>query len=143
MEEKVQNDWQRILFSVTQKLLFPSMAGILLQNGYVYDIEASTWDTVAFPPNNPIVQEANSAFSFRGRMTIFGNPVCDGDGQCEYREVLQYDPDGNAWVSLGKMVMDRRLHEVVEVPAEWCDLALGESPLTTTTPQTTPVQVRG
>ncbi len=111
-----------------------------MRNGYWFDIDQTRWEALEFPPSNPIVDEPNSAFGFRGSLAIFGSPVCDSQGECRHTEVLQYDSSTDAWVSLGNMIMDRRFHDVVEVPVEWCDVALGESP-TTTTPPTTEVKL--
>ncbi len=52
---------------------------------------------------------------------MFGSPLCDGEGICEYKEVLQYNENTDTWNSLGEMVEGRQLHYVIEVPNSFCD----------------------
>ncbi len=107
-----------------------------MRNGYWFDFTYRLWKAQEFPPNNMLVEEPNSAFGFQGKLTIFGNPVCNAMGACEYTEVIQHDPILDAWITLGHMTIDRRYHDVVEVPVEFCDV-LGDIQPTTETPTTT------
>ncbi len=112
--------------------------GVLLKSGFWYDIERRTWEEMAFPPDSDfIVESPNSAFSFRGKMTIFGNPLCDSEGNCRYADVVQYDEVENVWMSIGNMIMSREGLDVIEVPAELCDDILGPSEGTTHASDTT------
>jgi len=82
--------------------------GILLRNGYWYDIVEGTWETLNYPPNAVVVQvESDAFFSFRGRPTMFGTPTCDDNGQCEWREVIQYNTITNEWDLIGHMADSR------------------------------------
>lgn len=67
---------------------------------------------------------------------MFGNPMCDGEGVCEYREVLQYSEVTDTWDFLGTLQETRTLHEVIEVPGEYCDEYLGSVSSTTDAPIT-------
>ncbi len=99
------------------------LAGIMLANGYWWDIEADTWQAARFPPYPRVPDLATpDVFGWRGRPTVFGNPSCDGEGNCEYVDVVQYDPEGDSWVNLGKMSESKRYQAVVEVPEEFCQL---------------------
>ncbi len=65
-------------------------SGILLKNGFWYDIERNTWEERAYPPDaNFLLESPPNEYSFRGMMTIFGNPLCDSEGYCEYQDVVQ------------------------------------------------------
>lgn len=118
------------------KMPFLFCTGILLRNGYWFDLEYRTWEAQKFPPNNVLVDEPNSAFGYQGKLTIFGNPVCNSTGECRYTEVVQHNPGEDTWLTLGHMTTDRRYHEVVEVPVEFCDV-LGTIMTTTEAPTTT------
>ncbi len=65
---------------------------------------------------------------------MFGGPICDGENQCENREVLQYNEALDTWDSLGYMQETRLLHEVIEVPGSFCDDYVTAEPGTTVDP---------
>ncbi len=86
----------------------------MLKNGYWFNLESLEWESKRFPPNPPFVQDITDAlYSFRGSPTFFGSPVCDENGECEYREVLWYDLNRDIFVSLGNMIQQRFNHEVI------------------------------
>ncbi len=95
----------------------------MLRNGFRFNLETETWEAQRFPPHIMIngVADADALFSFRGRPTVFGHPVCDGAGDCEYKEILQFNELSSSWDTLGMMLDNRQLHEVIEVPAEICE----------------------
>ncbi len=93
----------------------------MLRNGYFFEFEDFIWRAGKFPPNSILDEEPNSAFTFQGKLTVFGSPTCDSEGKCLNKEVIQYDYDSNTWVTLGEMDIDRTSHHVVEVPAEFCN----------------------
>ncbi len=95
--------------------------GVMLPVGDWFSLRSFTWRKFAVPPLDPIGDVPNAMFSFGGRPTIFGIPSCDSDGECEYREVVQYDPLSDSWLTLGSMTETRLMHEVIEVPVEYCD----------------------
>ncbi len=86
----------------------------MIRNGYWYNLATSEWVAKRFPPYPRIgdYELADALYSFRGSPTIFGSPVCDEKGECEYREVLWYDRDDDIYVSLGNMREQRFNHEV-------------------------------
>ncbi len=89
------------------------LTGIMLKNGYWFNLESLEWESKRFPPNPPFVPDLTDAlYSFRGSPTFFGSPVCDENGECEYREVLWYDSDRDIYYSLGNMNEQRFNHEV-------------------------------
>ncbi len=100
---------------------FISITGILIRNGFWFNLETETWEAKRFPPLVTISEEPNALFSYQGRPTMFGSPICDGEGNCEYKEVLQYNEVSDTWDSLGSMVENRQLHYVIEVPNSFCD----------------------
>ena len=108
--------------------------GIMTRYGYFFDISTQTWTKKADPPVVSIAGVTNALWTFRGKPTIFGHPVCDDVGRCEFKEVWQYDPDMDIWEPIGEMLHSRTYTTVIEVPAEWCEV-LGIS--TTTIPPTT------
>ncbi len=97
--------------------------GILLRNGYWFDIEQQTWEQKRFPPYANVVAIPDAMWTFRKKPTIFGNTVCDGLGNCEFTGVEQYDVTTNKWIHIGKMIQTRTFHEVVEVPVSFCDFS--------------------
>ncbi len=100
--------------------------GILLSNGFWYDIDSDTWEQRAYRPDADfIVESPYNEYNFRGKMTIFGNQLCNSEGYCEYLDVVQYDVEQDIWSSIGQMYMQREVTDVVEVPIEWCDDILG------------------
>ncbi len=107
-------------------------AGILLRNGYWFNLETETWEQRRFPPYAMFFTEPNAITSFRGKPTVFGNTVCDDAGSCTYSEVVQYDPETDSWDSLGQMSVGRAFHTVIEVPVELCYLSATTTTTTTT-----------
>ncbi len=101
------------------KLLF--YLGILLRNGYWYNIEENTWQQQRFPPYANVAPEPDAVWKFRGKPTIFGSTVCEGDGTCIYTGIEQYDLNTNTWKHLGRLTQTRVFHDVIEVPASFCD----------------------
>ena len=69
-----------------------------------------------------IVVDKVAMWSYQGKPTIFGNPVCDDEAHCENKEVIQYDPESDSWVMIGQMLESRTYHAVIEVPAEFCEV---------------------
>ncbi len=113
--------------------------GILLKNGFWYDIEGNTWEERAFPPDaNFLMDSPPNEYSFRGKVTIFGNPFCDSEGYCKYQDVVQYDEVDDVWTSIGQMYLQREILDVVEVPVKWCEEILGPSAGTTSVDDITP-----
>ncbi len=92
-----------------------------MRNGFWFNLATLQWQAKRFPPYTDLTEEANALFSYQGRPTMFGSPMCDGQGNCEYKEVLQYNEVTDNWDSLGSMAEGRQLHEVVEVPQSFCD----------------------
>ncbi len=112
----------------------------MLRNGYWFNLDSLEWEVKMFPPNNVYVTEADSLYSFRGMPTIFGSPVCNSEGDCEYTEVMQYDNDDDEWNSLGYLLESRSFQAVIEVPQSVCDLIeppTTEAPTTMSTTQET------
>ncbi len=95
--------------------------GILLRNGYWYDIGNDAWAQRRFPPYANVVVEPDAVWSFRGKPTVFGSTVCDGEGNCKYTGVEQYDVDMDKWIHLGELTQTRTFHDVVEVPVSFCE----------------------
>ena len=87
----------------------------MLRNRYWFNLETSEWEAKRFPPNNLYVAENDNMYFFRGKPTLFGNPICTTEGGCEYLEVDQYDPDSNKWIKLGNLLENKGLQTVVEV----------------------------
>ncbi len=113
----------------------------MLRNGFWFNLKSETWEARRFPPRvlDSIV-EPDALFRFRGKPTQFGSPMCDGSGTCQYREVLQYNEITDTWDLLGTLQETRMLHEVIEVPVEFCDQYVGstqtaEEPITITDEQ--------
>ncbi len=92
-----------------------------MRNGFWFNLETETWEARRFPPFINIADEPDALFSYQGRPTMFGSPLCDGEGNCNYSEILQYNEETDTWNSLGFMVEGRQFHEVVEVPISFCD----------------------
>ena len=100
--------------------------GILLRNGYWYNLERNSWTVLRFPSYAPFIEDIldqpDTLWSFRGKPTMFGNMEnCNTEGVCDYDEVMQYDDASNMWVSLGRMTESKTFHDVVEVPQSFCD----------------------
>ena len=112
-------------------------AGIMTRWGYFFDMQAKNWTKKANPPVNAISGMTNAMWTFRGRPTIFGHPVCDNDGMCENKEVWQYNPDKDMWEHLGDMLHSRTYTTVIEVPGEWCDVLTVPTNPPTSEPMTT------
>ncbi len=98
-----------------------------MRNGYWYNIEDNTWQQQRFPPYANVAPEPDAVWKFRGKPTVFGSTVCEGDGTCIYTGIEQYDLDTNTWVHLGRMTQTRVFHDVIEVPVSFCDFE--ENPL--------------
>jgi len=96
--------------------------GILIRNGFWFDLIDHKWEQARFPPAFEKSVVPNALYSFRGRATMFGNTECDNEGNCEYTEIVSYDGESDTWISMGNMLKPRTLHEVIEVPKEFCDL---------------------
>jgi len=98
----------------------------MLRNGFWYHLKEQRWVQQRFPPHSLLdnVPDSDALHLYRGRPTFFGSPFCseNGDGQieCRYTEINQYDPDLNDWVKLGDMLQGRGTHEVIEVPLSFC-----------------------
>ncbi len=91
-----------------------------MKNGYWYNFETDTWQAALFPPYASFAPEPDSLFDYRGQPTIFGNPTCNSEGECQGLDVIQYDPDENTWYNIGEMTHQRRFHTVIEVPSSFC-----------------------
>ncbi len=92
-----------------------------MRNGFWFNLETETWEAKRFPPYINIADEPDGLFSYQGRPTMFGSPICDGEGNCDYKEVLQYNEESDTWNSLGMLVEGRQHHDVVEVPISFCE----------------------
>ena len=95
--------------------------GVLTAYGYWFNLEDRVWSYETVTPLTHLAREANAMFTFRGKPTIFGNARCGVNGQCPYTGVTQYDSQRDLWVDLGDMVIERQMHEVIEVPRAFCD----------------------
>ena len=96
--------------------------GIMNRYGFWYNLETEAWESKSAPPYPRQEDPVNVMWQFRGKPTIFGNRICDGQGQdCRRSGVSQYNPEDDAWHSLGDMLMDRRYQEVIEVPRSVCN----------------------
>ncbi len=109
--------------------------GITIRTGHWLNLDTLQWEARAGPTYNPLAGEVpNDMWSFRGRPTIFGNPFCDEDFNCVNTEVLQYDPEADAWAPIGYLSEGRYYHEVVEVPRSFCQ-AVATFTTTTQSPE--------
>ena len=68
-----------------------------------------------------MIEEPNAIWKFRGKPTVFGNTVCDGQANCDYTGVVQYDVDTDRWYDLGTLQRSRKYHHMVEVPVSFCE----------------------
>jgi len=70
-------------------------------------------------------KKTNALFSYQGRPTIFGTcsacAIDDEDAVGQFNEVLQYQAESDEWVVIGSLMEERTAHEVVEVPASFCN----------------------
>ena len=96
--------------------------GIFTRQGYFYDLTDNKWTRKAFPDFDPIGDYPNSIFLYQGRPTIFGNTVCDALGECENKEIIQYNADTDSWSKVGDMLQSRTYHTAIPVPRSMCDL---------------------
>ena len=96
--------------------------GIFTRTGNWLNLNTLQWEVKVMPYYDPAASVPNAMWSFRGLPTIFGMSACDGGSVCDNRDVIQYDPQTNAWVNLGAMVHSRTNHDVVEVPASYCNV---------------------
>ncbi len=99
-----------------------AITGIFTRYGFWLNLDTLVWTKLGAPTFNPIADVTNAMYSFRGSPTIFGFPNCNAEGFCPSDGVLQYDQDNDRWELLGSIDVQRRMHTVVEVPGEWCDL---------------------
>ncbi len=105
--------------------------GILLTNGYWFNLQTRQWEQVRFPPYpefEPFETRNLMMYSFRGKPTVFNMPSCDSDGECIYNDVVQYDSLYDRWESIGTMLHHRGFSTIVEVPGEYCEVARYETP---------------
>jgi len=89
--------------------------GILLRNGFWFDLSDHIWEQTKFPPTYADVPIPNALFFFRGKPYIFGNSECDNEGNCEYTGIYYYNSEQNIWLKEGQMLQPRAGHTVVEV----------------------------
>ena len=61
-----------------------------MTEGYWYDLSSGNFTKRASPAVDPTVDFPNAMWSFRGRPTIFGEPICAGDAECDKKGILQY-----------------------------------------------------
>ncbi len=108
--------------------------GIFTAEGDWLNLKTMNWEQYAPIPDNCEANRPNNLWSFQGKPTVFGAPVCDGLGDCYYSQVIQYQAEIDEWTLLGDMHVPRRSQEVVEVPKSFCDFGF---PTTTQTPSTT------
>ena len=110
--------------------------GIMLRNGYWYSINDNKFMQKASPPYSIVDSTTpNSLWTWRGVPTLFGSSRCDETGEyCKDDLVIQYDPELDDWVPHGEMLEPRQFHEVIEVPAEFCDAYFPEPVATTPDP---------
>ncbi len=115
--------------------------GILIRDGDWLDLATFEWTQLERPPT-PSMIGVYTLHTYRGRPTIFGVPTCfdeDGDDEVDGcragTEVLQFDPDGNEWTSLGNMQRARLYHVVAGLP-RWVCTATTTSTSTTTSSAT-------
>ena len=113
---------------------------MLLRSGFFYQISDNTWHQKKYPPHIMIrgLADPNAMYSWRGRPTIFGSPMCDEEVNCEYKEINQYMSGRNEWVKIGEMNQPRVTHEVIEIPPELCNTgtATTAAPIMTDAPTT-------
>ncbi len=102
--------------------------GIMTRNGYWFSLLYYTWESKKFPPYYNGALLPNALHNFRGKATVFGGNQCDDEGTCTFTDVLQYDSDKDLWISMGRMVKSRTMHEVIEVPKEFCDVVVHPPP---------------
>ena len=96
--------------------------GIFTRQGNFYDIEAGTWTKKAFPAFDPVGSYPNALFLHQGKPTIFGNTKCSAEGDCENKQIIQYDTDNDEWVEIGEMLQSRSYHTAIPVPRSMCDV---------------------
>ncbi len=111
--------------------------GIFTRYGFWLGLNSQQFEKVHEPPYHPWANVPNAMWSFRGRPTIFGNPVCDIEQNCLYNRVIQYVPESDEWIQLGTMTRSRTFHVIVEVPISYCDQFAPSDYV----PQTTPAPV--
>ena len=108
--------------------------GILIDEGFLFNLNTSMWESKQPPPLHPWSPTSTPGlWSYQGRPTIFGQPVCDINGNCPAKSVVQYVPESDEWINLGDFRISRALETVVEVPAEFCDPFFPPPWATTTT----------
>ncbi len=102
--------------------------GILMMNGYWFNLVERTWESRRFPPFFDGALKPDTMTNFRGKATIFGSQHCDSQGVCDYTAVYQYEGSDDQWKYLGRTVHSRTLHEIIEVPKAFCDVVKTPSP---------------
>ena len=95
--------------------------GIMTDSGFWYNLNRLEWEPKQAPPRHPWAIYPGQIRSFRGRPTVFGQPVCNIDGTCEYKMIYQYDPFNDQWIKLGEMTDSKLYFDYVEVPKSFCD----------------------
>ncbi len=108
------------------------LAGILLHSGFWFNLKTEEWEQLRFPPYAEHERTPNQMTSFRGKPTVFGNTVCDAEGECVQEEVIQYNEDTDSWKRIGEMLHYRGFSTIVEVPQEFCEAAQYPEPSTDT-----------
>jgi len=92
-------------------------------NGAFYNLETGFFASVPSPGKFSALR-TNSMFTFNEKPTIFGTCFdCQPDEEEDLvaLDVIQYQAEKGSWEVIGQMQQDRQLHEVVEVPASFCD----------------------
>ena len=116
VDEKLENPGRCALTTID------GQRGIFLRDGNFYELDTKRWINKTPPPLDDEADKPNSMWSYQGRPTIFGSPVCDPHtNECLDKEVIQYNPENDKWKSLGHMLRPRNFHEVVEVDGTICD----------------------
>ena len=80
-----------------------------------FNLETREWEVKATAPYiTGLTNQANAMWAFRGKPTIFGQGRCDeDDSNCANDDIVQYRPDRNEWINVGRMMHPRALHEVI------------------------------
>ncbi len=100
----------------------------MTRTGYWFNLLTLEWEQKRFPPYYENGPTPNALYNFRGKATLFGNGDCDEEGICTSTDVLQYDPDQDLWISMGRMIKSRTMHSVIEVPKTFCDVVTHPAP---------------
>ncbi len=98
--------------------------GLFTRYGFWLNLNSLQWEKKALPPyrvQGLAVRPPNEMWSFRGRPTIFGFPICNNEGVCFQQGILQYDPQSDSWEEIGTLREPRAFQEVIEVPIDFCN----------------------